>query len=137
MPLSNKTNFALSGVLLAVSLSLSVLPNANADEKMMMYRSLPAAYYSDAPKTDAELTSTIKDQLSQEKGVDFTKINVETVNGAVTLSGTVTSKAEIDRVLQIARSAGAAQVVESTVSTEKPPMDMPMSEMPTQSSPMP
>ncbi len=131
MRIVNNTNFALSGAFLALSLCLSTLSNVNAADNMQGKRSLPAAYYSDAPKSDAELTSMIKEQFALEQGADLTKINVDTVNGAVTISGIVSSQAEVDRVLQIARSAGAAQVVESTVSTEKTvSADAPMTDMP-------
>jgi len=130
MHILNKTNPILLTSLLTVALSLSIFPSANAVETVgnnsTIKRPLPPSYYGDTPRSDTELTSMIKDQLAQEQGVNVTKVNVETMNGAVTLSGTVSSQAEVDRVLQIARSAGAAQVVESTVSTEKPvSMDMP------------
>lgn len=131
---SSKTNYVLTSALLSAVLSLSVLQSAVAEEDMVsastsstnkmnvgeptFQRALPLSYYSEVPRTDEELTNLIKEQLSLESGVEMNKLTVQTVNGVVMLTGTASSKASIDRINQIARSAGSVKFVESTVSLE-------------------
>ena len=62
--------------------------------------------------TDAAITSEVKTKFLAEPGVSGLKINIDTNNGVVTLSGDVKSKAEADKAIAIARqSAGVKRVV--------------------------
>ena len=61
---------------------------------------------------DAAITSEVKTKFLAEPGVSGLKINVDTNNGVVTLSGDVKTRAEADKAVSIARkSAGVKQVV--------------------------
>jgi hyperosmotically inducible protein len=62
------------------------------------------------PMTDADLTSAVKSKLLANTAVSAEKINVETVDGVVTLSGEVRSEAEKDIVVRLARDAGVRDV---------------------------
>ena len=62
--------------------------------------------------TDAALTSAVKAKLLGDTKVGGLKIDVDTTNGIVTLSGTVASKSEADEAVRLARTtAGVRDVV--------------------------
>jgi len=52
--------------------------------------------------TDAAITSEVKTQFLAKPGVPGLKIDVDTKDGVVTLSGTVKDKAEVDKAVSIA-----------------------------------
>lgn len=53
--------------------------------------------------SDSALTAKVKTALLAEKGLKSTDISVETENGMVQLSGFVTSSAQIDQAVDVAR----------------------------------
>ena len=62
--------------------------------------------------TDAAITSAVKTKFLAEPGVPGTSINVDTNNHVVTLTGTVKSKAEMEKAMAIARDTkGVKRVV--------------------------
>lgn len=62
--------------------------------------------------SDAAITSAVKTKFLAEPGVSGLKIDVDTNNGVVTLSGNVRSQAEAEKAVTIARnSAGVKRVV--------------------------
>lgn len=62
--------------------------------------------------SDAAITSAVKTKFLAEPGVPGTSINVDTNNHVVTLTGTVKSKAEMDKAMAIARDTkGVKRVV--------------------------
>ena len=62
--------------------------------------------------TDAAITSAVKTKFLAEPGVSGLKINVDTNNHVVTLTGMVKSKAEADKAMTIARETkGVRRVV--------------------------
>jgi hyperosmotically inducible protein len=62
--------------------------------------------------SDAAITSAVKTKFLAESGVPGTSINVDTNNHVVTLTGTVKSKAEVDKAMAIARDTkGVKRVV--------------------------
>ena len=62
--------------------------------------------------TDAAITSAVKTKFLAEPGVSGLKIDVDTNNHVVTLSGTVKSKAEANKAMEIARDTkGVKRVV--------------------------
>jgi len=71
----------------------------------------------DATK-DAAITAEIKTKFASDKLVDASHISVDTNNGSVTLSGTVKSKAEERRALQIARNVDDVQQVHSELTIQ-------------------
>ena len=66
----------------------------------------------DAAK-DAEITAKVKLELAKDKNVSAMDIHVDTVNGVVTLSGDVASKAEIERAIRDTRSIDNVKDVNS------------------------
>jgi hyperosmotically inducible periplasmic protein len=55
------------------------------------------------PATDTWITTKVKTALLAESDVAGTDINVSTSNGVVTLAGVLSTKAEVDRAVAIAR----------------------------------
>jgi hyperosmotically inducible protein len=63
--------------------------------------------------TDAAITSDVKTKFLAEPGVSGLKIDVDTTDGVVTLSGNVKNRAMAEKAMSIARgSAGVKQVVD-------------------------
>ncbi len=62
---------------------------------------------------DAGITAKVKMALAAEKEVSATNINVDTVQGTVTLSGRVTNQSEVARALDVARKVDGVKSVDS------------------------
>lgn len=65
---------------------------------------------------DAGITAKVKSALAAEKDVSATSINVDTVQGKVTLSGKVASDSEAQRATQVARGIEGVRDVENKLS---------------------
>ena len=65
------------------------------------------------PVDDTWITTKVKADLLASSNVPGTEIKVETVNGVVTLSGTVASQAEKDKALKVAGDIKGVKNVES------------------------
>ncbi|KAF1014829.1 MAG: Osmotically-inducible protein Y [Stenotrophomonas maltophilia] len=59
---------------------------------------------SNEPVTDSWITTKVKAELMATKNVPGTEIKVETVNGVVSLSGTVATQAEHDKAVAKAKA---------------------------------
>jgi hyperosmotically inducible protein len=75
-----------------------------ATGKEVGHKAAEAADKAGAVVTDAALTSAIKAKLLADSTVGGMKIDVDTNNGVVTLSGNVSSKAEAEQAVKVARS---------------------------------
>jgi len=64
---------------------------------------------------DATITARVKTVLLNDPQVAATKIEVSTSGGVVTLSGTVKSKADETRAIDIARQVTGVREVKSTL----------------------
>jgi osmotically-inducible protein OsmY len=64
---------------------------------------------------DSTITARVKKRFAEDKQVAATRINVETVNGTVQLSGFATSETERARAAQIARSVPDVRDVRNDV----------------------
>jgi osmotically-inducible protein OsmY len=64
---------------------------------------------------DATITARVKTALLNDPQVGATKIDVETTQGVVTMSGTVKSEAEATRAVQLAKQAIGVKDVKSTL----------------------
>ena len=64
---------------------------------------------------DARITATIKSKLVQDAGLAAFKIDVDTTNGQVTLSGLVLSHDEIARAMKLAFETEGVRSVVSTL----------------------
>lgn len=68
--------------------------------------------------TDAEITMAVKTKLLADKTVGGLKINVDTSNGVVTLTGPVNSAAERNQALRLARETKGVKRVENKLTLE-------------------
>jgi hyperosmotically inducible protein len=64
---------------------------------------------------DATITAHVKTALLNDPQVSALKIDVSTTNGVVTMSGTVRSKGEEERAIQLARQVSGVKEVKSTL----------------------
>jgi len=62
---------------------------------------------------DTSITAAIKAKMAADEHVKASNIDVDTKDGIVTLSGTVSSKAEADRAVAIAKEAEGVKSVTS------------------------
>jgi len=67
---------------------------------------------------DALITTKIKAEHAKDKDVSATKINVDTTNGVVTLSGTAKSKAEADKAVTLAKNVKGVTSVKNNIKVE-------------------
>ena len=70
-----------------------------------------------AAMDDATITARVKTALLNDQQIAATKIDVTTVNGVVTISGTVRSSAEEQRAIELARKTPGVKDVKSTLQT--------------------
>jgi osmotically-inducible protein OsmY len=61
--------------------------------------------------TDAAITSAVKAKFLADTAVSGLKIDVDTSGGMVTLNGTVSSRAEADRAMTLARNTDGVKGV--------------------------
>ena len=64
---------------------------------------------------DSVITTKIKAQLLNEPNLSSAQINVETFKGVVQLSGFVSSQADIDRAVEIARGVAGVTSVKNAM----------------------
>lgn len=62
---------------------------------------------------DVALTGKVKTELLESKQVDGLDVNVDSLNGKVTLSGWASSRAEATRAAQIARNVEGVKSVDN------------------------
>lgn len=67
---------------------------------------------------DATITARVKTALLNDQQVSAAKIDVSTTNGVVTMSGTVRSKAEEARAIEVARQTPGVKDVVSKLKTQ-------------------
>src|SRR5207247_6088332 len=64
---------------------------------------------------DATITARVKTVLLNDTQLNATKIDIVTSNGVVTMSGSVKSKAEEQRAIQLARQVSGVKDVKSSL----------------------
>jgi len=78
-------------------------------------RSHPMTYVK-----DSAITTKVKAKLAEETMKSLVRINVDTdANGAVVLSGTARSQADIDRAIALTRETEGVTSVKSTIKVKK------------------
>lgn len=77
-------------------------------------RTQAGQHESAQPVDDTWITTKVKADLLTSSNVPGTEIKVETVNGVVTLSGTVSTQAEKDKALKTARGIKGVKSVEAS-----------------------
>jgi hyperosmotically inducible periplasmic protein len=69
---------------------------------------------SDQPVTDTWITTKVKSELATTDGVKSTKISVTTVDGTVTLTGTLASEMAVEKAVAAAKSVKGVKTVDSS-----------------------
>lgn len=67
---------------------------------------------------DATITGRVKAELLKAADVKGTDINVDTVNGTVTLKGTVETQADVDRAATVAKTVEGVKDVQNTLTVK-------------------
>src|SRR5262245_51776939 len=105
-----KLNVAICG--LAVVLMSPAAASAQTTAQEVKDKTTTAAQKTAQVATDAEITSAVKTKLLADTTVGGLKIDVDTKNGVVTLTGPVHSGAEKDQALSLAKgTSGVKRVV--------------------------
>ena len=73
-----------------------------------------AQHDSSQPVTDTWITTKVKADLLATENVSGLDIKVETVDGVVTLTGAVTSQAQKDKAVEVARQIKGVKRVEAS-----------------------
>ncbi|HXV79656.1 MAG TPA: BON domain-containing protein [Candidatus Binatia bacterium] len=68
---------------------------------------------------DSTITASVKAKLTAETASNFTRIDVDTTNQVVTLTGVVPSAAEKARAEQLARQVGGVKSVRNNLQIQK------------------
>ena len=69
---------------------------------------------SQQPVTDTWITTKVKSELATTEGIKSGDISVTTKNGLVTLSGVVSSKAQLQKAVAVTKSVKGVHNVDST-----------------------
>lgn len=70
---------------------------------------------------DASITAAVKMKLANDETVSASKIDVDTRDGMVTLTGSVSSQTEADRALELARSVSGVKMVHNNLTVAQTP----------------
>jgi hyperosmotically inducible protein len=73
-----------------------------------------SAKSSEQPVTDTWITTKVKSELATTEGIKSGDISVTTKNGLVTLSGTVNSKAQVQKSVAVAKAVKGVRDVDSS-----------------------
>ena len=98
----------LSAIAFGLALSCGGLATAYADNTDMSAKS------SQQPVTDTWITTKVKSELATTEGIKSGDISVTTKNGLVTLSGTVNSKAQVQKSVAVAKAVKGVRDVDSS-----------------------
>jgi hyperosmotically inducible protein len=99
------------GMLLGTSAAMAKDPPKTTDKAAMTHADM---HDSSEPVTDTWITTKVKSELIATKNVSGTEVKVETVNGVVSLSGTVDSRAEHDKAIAKAKAIKGVKSVDAS-----------------------
>lgn len=71
-------------------------------------------------KDDSDITARVKKAIHLEPTLKLSEIKVETSNGVVQLSGFVSSRAEIDKAVEVARRAQGVHSLKNDLQVKQP-----------------
>ena len=103
----------LTAIALAVVFAFGGIAPSFADSTDMSAKS------SEQPVTDTWITTKVKADLATTEGIKSGDISVTTKNGLVTLSGTVNSKAQVQKAVAITRAVKGVHDVDSSALTSR------------------
>ena len=78
-----------------------------------------SAKSSQQPASDTWITTKVKAELATTEGIKSGDISVTTKNGLVTLSGTVNSKAQVQKSIALAKSVKGVRDVDASALTSR------------------
>jgi hyperosmotically inducible periplasmic protein len=104
---------------LAVGLMTSMAASAQSAAQEAKDKTKAAAQKTAEVVTDAEITSAVKAKLLADKTVGGLKIDVDTTDGVVTLTGPVHSGVERSQALKLARNTKGVKSVKNKLVLEK------------------
>lgn len=99
------------GMVMGTSSAMAKDPPKTADHSAMTHAD---THESAEPVTDSWITTKVKADLLTSKNVPGTEVMVETVNGVVTLKGTVASQAEHDKALRVTKGIKGVKRVDAS-----------------------
>jgi hyperosmotically inducible protein len=99
------------GMVLGTSSAMAKDPPKTTDHAAMTHAD---THDSAEPVTDSWITTKVKTDLLTSKNVPGTEVMVETVNGVVTLKGTVATQAEYDKALRVTKGIKGVKSVDSS-----------------------
>lgn len=99
--------------IIAPALALTLLAGVPAWVAAQDHDPPPATGESAQPVSDAWITTKVKAELLAAKDVSGLKIDVDTVNGTVQLSGRVDSQAQIDKAKAVAKNVQGVRSVDT------------------------
>jgi hyperosmotically inducible periplasmic protein len=67
---------------------------------------------------DSTITATVKAKLVADKAANFTRVNVDTTNKVVSLTGIIDSPAQKERAEQLAMQVGGVRRVQNNLQIE-------------------
>lgn len=106
------------GMMLGASSVMAKDPPKNTDHSGMTQadKGMTHADKHDSaePVTDSWITTKVKSDLLTSKNVPGTEVKVETVNGVVSLSGTVASQAEHDKAVRVTKGIKGVKSVDAS-----------------------
>ena len=103
----------LTAIALAIGFAFGSVATSFADNTDMSAKS------SEQPVTDTWITTKVKADLATTEGIKSGDISVTTKNGLVTLSGTVNSKAQVQKAVAITKSVKGVHDVDSSALTSR------------------
>jgi hyperosmotically inducible periplasmic protein len=103
----------LSAIAFGLALACGGIATAYADNTDTSAKS------SQQPVTDTWITTKVKSELATTEGIKSGDISVTTKNGLVTLSGTVNSKAQLQKSIAVAKAVKGVRDVDSTALTSR------------------
>ncbi|MCX7149913.1 MAG: BON domain-containing protein [Rhodocyclales bacterium] len=108
--------FNLTTVAAAIVLAFSANAMAASDVAKDEAQAAAPAAKKESPRAyvdDAVITGKLKALMLEESSLKSTEINVETYKGIVQLTGFVSSRADIDKAVKIARSVKGVKSVKN------------------------
>jgi hyperosmotically inducible periplasmic protein len=104
--------YAIPTVLAGLALSFSLAACSPAERDDVQESAERALSTTEAHVEDAAVTAAVKAKLLADQTVSGMMIDVDTSNGVVTLTGTVTSEAARATAIELARTTGGVTRVE-------------------------
>lgn len=103
----------------ALVVATAGLAHAGSAAQEVKHKTASAAHKTGAVVSDAEITTAVKSKLLADKTVGGLKIDVDTSNGVVTLTGPVYSGKEKAQAMNLARHTHGVKRVVSKLTIEK------------------